>query len=53
MPSDYHGCGVPLHKVLHCVVEVVHHFVAAPPPNDPDGAGINVSKEQCHGATGS
>ena len=43
---------MPLHEEELCEVEVVHHFVLAPRPNDMDGIDINVSDKERHGTTG-
>ena len=42
---------MPFHEEALSDVEVVHHFVVVPRPNDMDGIDINVSDQERHGTT--
>ena len=46
-----HGWGEVHHERVGLKVQVAQHFIGAPAANKLDDVGINLSAEQCHGAS--
>lgn len=51
VPHRKQGEGMALDDGLHSDVEVAEHLITLPPPDETDGVGVNVSKQEGHGTS--